>query len=242
MHLSNILDCKVITSELSAYIDGELDKEMMKRVKEHLKTCEVCGDEYRKLISVKERIKEIEKVEVDSNIPLEIIDRISNIKQQPETAWFPVTIRVALLLAILLNIGIFSLFRDYRFKTPGIPSYKPIKIEHIILTEESETGVTVSFSSPLMDSIDEYTPPENVSMKKPSYSEKLLSQNIEGTVILNIVVDERGDVKNVRVTKSLSLEADSLSLVSARTMKFTPAMIDTVKVESELTATFLFKI
>ncbi len=241
MHSSKQGDCERIKSELSAYIDRELNKKVMNRVEEHLKTCSICREEYHTLLNVKKMIKGIKRVEVDSYLPLKIIDRVTEIKPLPEMVWFPVTIRVAVLIAIIINISIFSLFRDYRFMISPIPSYRPIKIEKIMLTEERES-ITVSFSIPFRDSIDEYTPPEVVSIKTPSYSEKLLSRNIEGTVILNIVVDETGDTKSVRVTKSLSSEADSLSFASAKTMKFNPAKIGTVKVKGFITASFLFKI
>lgn len=238
---SKIVNCESVKSELSSYIDGELDNEIKKSVEEHLKTCEDCRREYRKLLKIKKEIKGLKKIEVDADLPLKIIQSISESKPLPVIAWFPVTIRVALLLAILINITILSLFRDYRQRIPKVSSYRTVKVENILPMEE-KSGVSVNFAFPFEDSTEKYKPPLVVSMKQPTYSEKLFSKKIEGTVILNIVVDKIGKVRNVKVKKSLSPEADSLSISSAKTMRFQPAKIGTLNVETNVTATFLFKI
>ena len=241
MHSNKSIDCQRIKGELSAFLDKELDKDMMRKVGEHLKSCITCMNELNKLIKMKTMVRAIKRVEVDSELPLKIIDSIGEAKPSPEIAWFPVTIRVALLIAILLNIAIFNLFRDHRFKVPYIHLDKTIKVENVVLSEE-RGDVSVSFSAPLHDSLHNYIPPEIKSVIKPSYTEKLLNQNIEGTVVLNVVVDKVGDVESVKLVKPLFPEADSLAIVSVRSMKFNPAQIGTITVKSEVTTTFLFKL
>lgn len=234
-------NCQSVKSELSAYIDEELSNEVRSYVEKHLKYCEVCKEEYQKLSEIKKGVKKIEKIEVDTSIAVEIINRVNEIKPSPEYIRFPVTIRVALLLAILINIAIFSVFRDYRLRMPNISSYKPVKIENVILAEE-KGSISLSFSSFQKDSFERYVLPKIESLEEPSYPEGFLSKKIEGTVIINLQIDEIGVVKVVKIVKSLSPEADSLSIISAETMKFEPAMVGTVAVNCELTATFLFEI
>jgi len=241
MYLNRRWGCVEIENELSSFIDDELDDAVKERVEKHLRSCKHCREEHRKLLDIKKKLKRLERIEVDSNIPLNIISKLSETEPSPEVKWFPVTIRVALLFAILLNITLFSLFRNYRWQITTIPTPKPITIENIVIVEE-EGGVSVSFSAPMLDTIPEYIPPEIAYMKKPSYSKKMFSQNIEGTVVLNIVVDELGKVKIMEIKRKLSPEADSLSIASARKMKFTPAKIGTLSVEGFITASFSFKL
>ncbi len=239
MEYREMNDCEEIKAELSACLDGELEQAMMERIREHLKICVSCRDEYQKLGLVKKMIGNAHRIEVDASLAKNIIDSITEKQRIPESAWFPVTIRVALLIAIIINIAVFNLFRDYRFRTPSVSSYKPIKIESIVDMEDVG-AIRVSFSYPEKDTIENYSPAKVVDFVSPSYSSGLIAQEIEGVVILRIIVDSEGDVKHVIVVQPLVQEADSLAIASAKTLQFIPARMGTVIVESEITAVFHF--
>ncbi len=233
------MKCEEIRQELSAYVDGELHSDMMQIIADHIKHCNGCGTEYEQLVRLKQMVRGVKRIEVDASLAKSIIDSITEKQRIPESAWFPVTIRVALLIAIIINIAVFNLFRDYRFRTPSVSSYKPIKIESIVDMEDIE-AITVSFSYPEKDTVENYTQPKVVDFVGPSYSNGLIAQEIEGTVILRIIVDSEGDVKHVTVVQSLVQEADSIAIASAKILQFIPARIGTVIVESEITALFFF--
>jgi|GEM_PF-4633258 len=242
MRSDKLTDCHTIKPMLSPYIDEELINEEIAIVEKHLETCEKCSRDYNELLQIKEIVKRIEQPEVDSQIPVSIFERIDEQRKNPEVTWFPITIRIALLLAILVNIGIFSLFRNNKQKLPNIPAYKPIKVENLALEEKKPGEISVSFSIPHRDSLDKYTPPRVNNFKEPTYPEKFFSKNVRGTVVLNIEIDNSGVTKTVKMIKSLSYEADSLAIVSAGAMKFSPAKLGTLSVKSNITATFIFKI
>lgn len=238
------MKCDTIKSKLSAFIDKELDSETMEAIKAHLESCSSCMGEYRKLLDVKKRIQSLEKIDAPSSIVISIMDRISKQKKSPEYTWFPVTIRVALLFAIIFNITLFTIFKNYEFKKNNIPMPEPLKVENIILTEEKETTgtVSISFSKPYDDTIPKFIPPVVIKWEKPDYPNQMLAEEIEGTVILNIVVDKHGSVREIEIEKKLSPIADSLSLASVKNMKFKPAQLKKKIVETAITVTFLFRI
>lgn len=239
MKSNNVNMCEVLKGELSAFIDGELENSLAEEVKTHIAACDDCKKEYDRLLKVKKLIKSLARVEADSSIPLKIIDRINEREPSSVIAWFPVTIRVALLLAIIFNIAIFNLFKDYRVRTPNVHVDKIIKVENIVYEKEREE-ITVSFSFPRKDSIKDYISPEVLDYEKPVYTSSLIDKNIEGTVILNVDVNEKGEIASVRLVKPLLPEADSLAIASARSMKFKPAYSGSIAVRTEITTTFNF--
>ncbi len=238
---SNLLECKKIRILLSSYIDDELDKEQTKMVRLHLTSCTDCNKEYHGLLKIRGIIRHLQEIQVDYDIPENIFKRIDAARRLPETLWFPVTIRVALVLAIIVNIGILSLFRNYKQEAPKFSAYKPIKVENIIL-EKEQNVIEVSFSSPAEDTIEKFIPPKVKNFEKPTYPESFCAKNIQGTVILNIGVSAGGKVENIKMAKSLSSEADSLALISANAMKFFPAKVGTLNVNSNIMVTFVFKV
>jgi TonB family protein len=238
------MNCDNIKKELSSYIDKELASKIMGKIKEHLKSCDSCMREYQNLLDIKKRIHNMEKIDVHPSMALSIIEKIEQQNKSPEYNWFPVTIRVAVLFAIVFNITVFTIFKNYEFKKNDIPMPKPLKVENIIIAEEKETkgNVAVSFSTPYSDTIPEFIPPEIIEMEKPDYPEHMLAEGIDGTVILNIVIDKNGKIAEMEIEKELSPMADSLSLVSAKNMKFKPAQLKEKIVEAAVTITFLFRI
>ncbi len=235
------MKCEEIRQELSAYVDGELHSDRMQMIAGHIKRCNGCRTEYEQLVRLKQMVRDVKRIEVDEQCVLSIVDKASKMEPTSEIAWFPVTIRVALLAAIIINIALFNLFRDYRFRRPSVSVYKPIRVESVV-EMETEPVVEVSFSCPAKDTVEDFTSPEVINIVKPSYPKDLLSDGVEGTVVLNIIVDEDGSVGEVNVVRSLSPEADSFVIASASMIRFQPARIGTVAVEAVVVLNYLFKL
>jgi TonB family protein len=235
------MNCEEIRNNLSAYIDDELGSKERKMVKAHLQRCDGCRMLYEQLVKVGSLVRNMERFAADEKQVMAIISRAKQTETAPEIAWFPVTIRIALLAAIIINIALFNLFRDYRFRTPSVSGFKPIRVESIV-EMASEPVVKMSFSFPAEDTVDNFTPPEVVRAVEPFYPRDLISKGIEGTVVLNIVVDEEGVVEEVKIVQSLSPDADSFVVAAANMLRFYPARIGTVAVEAVVVLNCLFKI
>jgi TonB family protein len=61
---------------------------------------------------------------------------------------------------------------------------------------------------------------------KPRYPIQAMQDHFEGTVLLEAIVDETGNVIAVRVAKSARPDVDAEALGAARDWQFTPAMLD----------------
>jgi TonB family protein len=85
------------------------------------------------------------------------------------------------------------------------------------------------------------TRPEILSQgSKPQYTEAARKARISGVVILEAIIDEQGDVTNVRVLKGLPMGLDQAAVDAVQTWKFKPAMLEgkPVKVYYVLTVNF----
>ncbi|HEX4963935.1 MAG TPA: energy transducer TonB [Thermoanaerobaculia bacterium] len=71
----------------------------------------------------------------------------------------------------------------------------------------------------------EITRPEIVSSKPPIYTELARRARVMGTVILEAVIDEQGNVTNVRVLKGLPMGLDRAAVEAVQTWKFKPATL-----------------
>ncbi len=75
---------------------------------------------------------------------------------------------------------------------------------------------------------------------EPAYSEAARNDQIEGTVQLSIVIDEKGRVENVRIVRGLHPDLDKNAIESVKTWKFKPGEKDgnPVKVKAEVEINF----
>ena len=79
-------------------------------------------------------------------------------------------------------------------------------------------------SLPGSDKKVEYdVPPENISMPPPTYSDRAKDAGIEGMVLLHMLIDSKGDVREVRLLKGIDEELDAQAMASARESKWEPA-------------------
>lgn len=85
--------------------------------------------------------------------------------------------------------------------------------------------------------------PEKISGAPPIYTELARKARVTGTVIVEAIIDENGDVTNARVLRGLPLGLDQASLEAVRTWKFKPARFEgrPVKVYYTLTVNFQVK-
>jgi TonB family protein len=84
------------------------------------------------------------------------------------------------------------------------------------------------------------TAPERISGAPPVYTEMARRARVMGTVIVEAIIDERGDVTNVRVLKGLPMGLDRAAVEAVQSWKFKPALMDgrPVKVYYALTVNF----
>lgn len=72
----------------------------------------------------------------------------------------------------------------------------------------------------------ESTDPELVEGKLPAYTEDAREEGIEGTIVLEALVDENGKVFAADVVESVNPDLDSLTLAAVRNWTFKPATED----------------
>ncbi len=70
------------------------------------------------------------------------------------------------------------------------------------------------------------TQPEVISEVKGTYPEEAKKNEIEGTVLLKLTIDENGNVTEVKVIKGLGYGLDEASVAAIRKFKFKPATKD----------------
>jgi TonB family protein len=87
------------------------------------------------------------------------------------------------------------------------------------------------------------TKPEPIHLVQPHYPERLRHATIQGTVVLEAVIDEEGNVTNVRILKGLPMGLDREAVNAAQQWKFKPALLANkpVKVYYTLTVNFMIQ-
>lgn len=74
------------------------------------------------------------------------------------------------------------------------------------------------------------TPPKKIHSPQPHYTEEARMARIQGIVILQTIVDEQGDVRQVKVLKDLPLGLTESAVDTVAAWKFEPARKDGVPV------------
>ncbi|MFL6259553.1 MAG: energy transducer TonB [Thermoanaerobaculia bacterium] len=87
---------------------------------------------------------------------------------------------------------------------------------------------------------DQVSRPEVISAPAPVYTELARRARVTGTVILEAIINEQGDVENVRVLKDQPMGLDQAAVDAVKNWKFKPATKDgkPVKVYYVLTVNF----
>ncbi len=79
------------------------------------------------------------------------------------------------------------------------------------------------------------TQPEVASEFKPPYPDEAKKNEVEGTVVLKVTIDENGNVTEVKVLKGLGYGLDEASVAAMRKFKFKPATKDGENVGTSIT-------
>ncbi|MFH1129983.1 MAG: TonB family protein [Pseudomonadota bacterium] len=74
----------------------------------------------------------------------------------------------------------------------------------------------------------------------PSYPERMRDLGIEGRVVLQLTINENGEVKKVRLLRGLRKELDDAAIDAAKKMLFEPAQVNNVPVSIKIRYTFTF--
>lgn len=120
-----------------------------------------------------------------------------------------------------------------RYGKPGVflrehtvPSVSPEMI--VFLGEAKETG-------------EEVLPPEKVSTPDPQYTEQALDAKVEGKVVLEVIIDEKGRVTRGRIREDLPLGLGISALETICRWQFEPASLEgvPVRVYYNLTVNFM---
>ncbi len=75
---------------------------------------------------------------------------------------------------------------------------------------------------------------------KPIYTEQAREKEIEGVVLLEVLIDETGRVRKVKVLKKLGFGLDEAAIEAVRKSSFTPGMRDKTPVATKIQIPFRF--
>ncbi|MCH9647478.1 MAG: energy transducer TonB [Deltaproteobacteria bacterium] len=78
---------------------------------------------------------------------------------------------------------------------------------------------------------DDIVPPRAIFKDPPQYTEEARKEGVEGLVILQAVIDKAGEVREVKILKSLSNSLDEAAVDAIRQWRFEPATLDGVAVD-----------
>ena len=67
-------------------------------------------------------------------------------------------------------------------------------------------------------------PPQPISQPPPAYPEMARKAGVEGMVILHVLIDKEGNVRDVRLIKGIGAGLDESAIESVRQSKWTPAI------------------
>jgi TonB family protein len=82
----------------------------------------------------------------------------------------------------------------------------------------------IDFEPPPFVAYDISPKPLNLNEVEFEYPKSVRMLSVEGTVYLELWIDKEGNVRNVKLTKSLYSTLDKIALRNAKKLKFSPAM------------------
>ncbi len=86
------------------------------------------------------------------------------------------------------------------------------------------------------------TNPEPVRQVQPRYTENARRAGVQGVVILEAIIDEQGNVDNVRILRGLPMGLDREAVAAVQQWKFRPARMASKPVKVYFTLTVNFTI
>lgn len=114
------MNCDSIRTDLNAYLDGELPKNLRESVAAHLESCEHCRKELEQLKRTVALVKSLAPLPTMPGLETRIMQRwITSRSLQPRWSGFPFRQFSAAMLVFLLVLGIYQIQR--RFDSTGSP-------------------------------------------------------------------------------------------------------------------------
>jgi protein TonB len=84
--------------------------------------------------------------------------------------------------------------------------------------------------------------PRPLSIVNPKYSDAARKAKINGSVVVAVAVNEKGDVDEVKVVRSLDRGLDQNAMAAAKQSKFAPATKDSKPVAVQMNMEMTFKL
>lgn len=79
-------------------------------------------------------------------------------------------------------------------------------------------------------------------IKNVSYPQTAKDAGIEGKVFVKAIIDEKGNVLETSILKSVNADCDKAAMDAIKQTKFTPGIKDNKPVKSEVTIPVMFKL
>jgi periplasmic protein TonB len=86
------------------------------------------------------------------------------------------------------------------------------------------------------------TPPAILSKTEPEYSEDARKARVQGTVVLYVVVDQRGQPQNIQLRQSLGLGLDERAMEAVSRWRFKPATANGRPISSPVLVEVFFRL
>jgi len=113
-----------------------------------------------------------------------------------------------------------------RSLAPGKLHEAPPDFHSAALSQPDTAGQADDEKDRIFQAGEDITPPKGLYTPAAPYTEEAGRQGIEGTVVLEIVVDASGNVSDVKVSKSLDTGLDASAVKTVRNWRFEPATRD----------------
>lgn len=117
---------------------------------------------------------------------------------------------------------------------------RPKAQEALKVVEKPKVAVQKTASEPIRVTED-VTPPRAISMQPPSYPADAKAAGIEGTVVVQYIVTEKGEVKDVTAVRG-PLELTAVCVAAVQAWRFMPAVKEGQPVAVHRIARFPFRI
>ena len=79
-------------------------------------------------------------------------------------------------------------------------------------------------------------------VKNVVYPQSAKENGVDGKVIINAIVDEKGNVSSTEIVKSLNKECDNAAIKAIKKTKFKPVMKDGKAVKGEVVIPVMFRL
>ena len=85
-------------------------------------------------------------------------------------------------------------------------------------------------------------PPVLIFKKEPEYTEEARKAKYQGTVLLDVEIDDTGKPSDIQVVRSLGLGLDEKAVEAVRQWRFRPAMKDDQPVQARTEVEVIFRL